>query len=279
MLTWLEAAVLAILQGVTELFPVSSLGHSVIIPKLLHWHIDQASDQFLPFLVVLHLGTALALLIFFWRDWWDLLLSLVGQGPVETRARNRRLFFLVVVATIPAGLIGLVLQDFLKSLFGAPLVAATFLTINGVILFIGERQRRKAGFREASDLKWGEALIVGVSQSAALIPGISRSGSTIVAGLWMGLRHEEAARFSFLMATPIIGAAGLLEVPKLLNDSSNTNVGMVLFAGVLAAIAAYLSVFFLMRYFHKTDFQALNPFAYYCMAAGVVAFALIAVGV
>ncbi len=279
MLTWLEAAVLAILQGVTELFPVSSLGHSVIIPKLLHWHIDQASDQFLPFLVVLHLGTALALLIFFWRDWWDLLLSLIGQGPAETRSRNQRLFFLVVVATIPAGLIGLVLQDFLRSLFGAPLVAATFLTINGVVLFIGERQRRKAGFREASDLKWGEALIVGVSQSAALIPGISRSGSTIVAGLWMGLRHEEAARFSFLMATPIIGAAGLLEVPKLLNDSSNTNVGMVFFAGVLAAIAAYLSVFFLMRYFHKTDFQALNPFAYYCMAAGVVAFALIAAGV
>ena len=279
MLTWLEAAVLAILQGVTELFPVSSLGHSVIIPKLLHWHVDQGSDSFLPFLVVLHLGTALALLIFFWRDWWDLLLSLIGKGPVEQQARNRRLFFLVVVATIPAGLIGLALQDFLKSLFGAPLVAATFLTINGVVLFVGERQRRKAGFRNASDLSWGEALIVGVSQSAALIPGISRSGSTIVAGLWMGLRHEESARFSFLMATPIIGAAGLLEVPKLLNDSSNTNVGMVFVAGVLAAVAAYFSVFFLMRYFHKTDFQALNPFAYYCMAAGVVAFALIAVGV
>ncbi len=279
MLTWLQAAVLAILQGVTELFPVSSLGHSVIIPKLLHWNIDQNSSSFLPFLVVLHLGTALALLIFFGRDWLDILGSLVGRGPVESRARNQKLFLLVVVATIPAGLIGLALKDYLEKLFGAPLVAATFLAINGVVLFVGERQRRKAGYRVASELSFVEALIVGVSQSAALIPGISRSGSTMVAGLWMGLRHEEAARFSFLMATPIIGAAGLLEVPKLMKNGSSSNVGMVLFAGVLAGVAAFLSVAILMRYFHRREFQALNPFAYYCMAAGVISFILLVVGV
>ncbi len=275
----IEAAVLAILQGATELFPVSSLGHSVIIPKLLHWDINQGSDSFLPFLVVLHLGTALALLLFFWRDWWNLLSSLIGQGPVEQRPRNRKLFFLVVVATIPAGIIGLALEKPLRHLFGAPLVAATFLAINGVVLFIGERKRRKAGLREASDLSWGQALIVGVSQSTALIPGISRSGATMVAGLWMGLRHEEAARFSFLMATPIIGAAGLLEVPKLIKHGSESSLSLVLFAGVLAAVSAYLSVTVLMRYFHRTDFEALNPFAYYCVAAGVISFVLILVGV
>lgn len=275
----LEAAVLAILQGVTELFPVSSLGHAVILPKLLHWHIDQGSESFLPFLVVLHLGTALALLLFFWRDWFDLLSSVAGQGPVEERERNRKLFLLVVVATIPAGILGLALEKPLKHLFGAPLVAAVFLAVNGVVLFIGERKRRKAGYRIASDLSWGQAIIVGVSQAAALIPGISRSGVTMVAGLWMGLRHEEAARFSFLMATPIIGAAGLLEVPKLMNEGSQSSTGVVLMAGVLAAVAAYLSVTILMRYFHKRDFQALNPFAYYCMAAGVLSFILIAAGV
>lgn len=274
-----EAFVLAILQGVTELFPVSSLGHSVIIPKLLHWNIQQGSESFLPFLVVLHLGTAFALLLFFWRDWFDLLSSLIGRGPVQEREQNRKLFLLVVVATIPAGLIGLALEKSLKHLFGAPLVAATFLVVNGIVLFVGERKRRKAGFRVASDLSWGQAFLVGVSQSAALIPGISRSGSTMVAGLWMGLRHEEAARFSFLMATPIIGAAGLLEVPKLMKHGSQSSVGVVLFAGVLAALSAYLSVTVLMRYFHKRDFEALNPFAYYCMAAGVISFILLAAGV
>jgi undecaprenyl-diphosphatase len=275
----LQAAVLAILQGVTELFPISSLGHAVILPKLLHWSVNENSDSFLPFLVVLHLGTALALLLFFWRDWYDILLALIGKGPDEERARNQKLFLLVVVATIPAGLIGLALQNYLEKLFGAPLVAATFLAINGVVLLVGERRRKKAGYRVASDLSWGQAIVVGVSQSAALIPGISRSGSTIVAGLWMGLRHEEAARFSFLMATPIITAAGLLEVPKLMKQGSDSSVSLVLFSGVLAAVAAFLSVAFLMRYFHKRDFQALNPFAYYCLAAGILSFILISAGV
>lgn len=275
----IQAAVLAILQGITELFPISSLGHAVIIPKLLHWNIDQGGESFLPFLVVLHLGTALALLLFFWRDWVYLLLSLIGRGPAEEQARNRRLFLLVVVATIPAGLVGLALQNYLKRLFGAPLVAATFLVVNGLILILGERRRRKAGYRVASDLSWGQAFVVGISQSAALIPGISRSGSTMVAGLWMGLRHEEAARFSFLMATPIIGAAGLLEVPKLMKQGSQSSAGVVAMAGVLAAVAAFFSVWFLMRYFHRREFEALNPFAYYCMAAGVLSFVLIAAGV
>jgi len=278
-MSWLEACVIAILQGATELFPISSLGHAVILPKLLHWHIDQGSTAFLPFLVVLHLGTALALLLYFWRDWVNLLGSFVGLGTEEQRAPNRKLLALVVVATIPAGLIGLLLEKPLRSLFGAPLVAAAFLVVNGIVLYFGERKRRKAGFRTAVELTWMQAIIIGISQSAALIPGMSRSGTTMVAGLSVGLRHEEAARFSFLMATPIIGAAGLLEVPKLIHDGSQSSLSMVLVAGLLAGLSAFLSVAFLMRYFKRSDVESLNPFAYYCILAGISAFVLIAAGI
>ncbi|HEX3723589.1 MAG TPA: undecaprenyl-diphosphate phosphatase [Nitrolancea sp.] len=278
-MSWLEACVMAILQGATELFPISSLGHAVILPKLLHWHINENSDSFLPFLVVLHLGTALALLLYFWRDWVNLLGSVVGRGEVEQREPNRKLLALVVVATIPAGLIGLLLEKPLRSLFGAPLVAAVFLVVNGVVLLFGERKRRKAGFRAAADLTWAEAFIVGVCQSFALIPGMSRSGTTMVAGLSVGLRHDEAARFSFLMATPVIGAAGLLEVPKLIKNGSQSDLTMIIVAGLLAGLAAFLSVTFLMRYFKRSDVESLNPFGYYCIVAGIAAFVLIAAGI
>ncbi len=272
----LETLAVAALQGVTELFPISSLGHAVLVPAVLGWNVDQSSEAFLPFLVVLHLGTAAALLAFFWREWAGLLAAAAGRGPAENRGQNRRLLFLLVAATVPAGLIGFVLEKRLTTLFDAPSIAALFLMVNGLILFVGEQKRRKAGFRTAAQLGWTEALWIGLWQSLALIPGISRSGATMVAGLLAGLHHEEAARFSFLMATPVIGGAALLEVPKLLRQGIGANLGLILLAGVVAGVVAYLSVAFLMRYFRRREVEALNPFAYYSWAVG--ALALLSIG-
>lgn len=272
----LQTLAVAALQGVSELFPISSLGHAVLVPAVLGWNVDENSNAFLPFLVVLHLGTAVALLAFFWRDWAVLLSAAAGRGPVEGRAENRRLLLLLVAATVPAALIGFVLEKKLQGLFGAPAIAALFLMVNGLILFVGEQRRRKAGFRTASQLGVVEALGIGVWQSMALIPGISRSGATMVGGLLFGLRHEDAARFSFLLATPIIAGAGLLEVPKLVRGGAGGNLDLILLSGVVAGVVAYLSVAFLMRYFQRREVDSLNPFAYYSWAVG--AFALIALG-
>src|SRR5689334_5913755 len=179
---------MAILQGMTELFPVSSLGHAVVLPRLLGWELDENAAYFLPFLVVLHLGTAAALLIYFWRDWIGLLLAVLGRGSAEERRAQWRLLGLIVLATIPAVILGFALRKPLGVLFGAPAVAATFLIVNGVVLFVGERLRRRGGDRRLEDLTWGGALLIGVLQSTALIPGISRSGATMVGGLLAGLR-------------------------------------------------------------------------------------------
>lgn len=272
----LETLAVAALQGVSELFPISSLGHAVVVPAVLGWSIDQNTNAFLPFLVVLHLGTALALLAFFWREWVVVLSAAAGKGPAEGRSENRRIFFLLVAATVPAALIGFVLEKKLQNLFGSPAIAALFLMVNGLILFVGEQKRRKAGFRTAAELGFVEAVGIGVWQSLALIPGISRSGATMVGGLLFGLRHEDAARFSFLLATPIIAGAGLLEVPKLVTSGVGGNLGLILLSGVVAGVVAYLSVAFLMRYFQRREVDSLNPFAYYSWAVGV--FALIALG-
>jgi undecaprenyl-diphosphatase len=273
--TYLQALVTAILQGITELFPVSSLGHAVLLPRLLGWSLDQQAPYFLPFLVVLHLGTAAALLIYFWRDWVELALALLGQGDPADRSRHWRLLGLIVVATIPAVIIGFALEHPLRSLFGSPLAAAIFLIVNGVILFVGERLRRQGGGeRSLSELGWRGALLIGTLQSAALIPGISRSGVTMVGGLLAGLKHRESAHFSFLIATPIIIGAGVLEVPKLLREGGHIN-GVAWIAGLVAGVTAFLSVAFLMRYFRRHDFEALDPFAYYCWAAGAIAAGLI----
>ena len=271
----LQAIFFAIIQGVTELFPVSSLGHAVVLPALLHWPIDEHAPDFLPFLVTLHVGTAGALLIYFRRDWIDFLLALLGRGPAETRGAERRLFWLLVVATIPAVVVGFAFEKWFRNLFGTPVVAASFLVANGAVLFVGERLRRRAGDRRLDSLGWKTALAVGACQCTALIPGISRSGATIVGGLLAGLRHADAARFSFLMATPIISGAAVLEVPKLLHEQSGAAglSGLSVLAGLVAGVTAYTSVAVLMRYFRRHDFEALDPFAYYCLAAG--AFALV----
>lgn len=271
-MTLVQAVIIAILQGVTELFPVSSLGHAVVLPRLLGWHVDQASPDFLPFLVVLHLGTATALLVYFWRDWMGLLLAFVGVGTGDERRAQWRLLWLIVVATIPAVILGFALEKWFRQLFGAPTAAAFFLIVNGGLLYIGERLRRKSGDKTLGQLSWIGALLIGLAQSTALVPGISRSGATMVGGLLLGLHHKESAHFSFLIATPIIFGAGILEVPHLLHQGVATGMGPAAWvAGVVAGLTAYASTAFLMRYFGKHDFQALDPFAYYCAAFGLAA--------
>ena len=266
----IQAAVMAVLQGATELFPVSSLGHAVILPALLRWPLDQNAPEFLPFLVMLHVGTATALLLYFWRDWWRLLLGVLGLADAHQNGESRRAFLLIVVATIPAVVVGFALEKFFRSLFGSPVTAAAFLVVNGLLLMFGERIRT-SGHRPLSELTIKDALIIGCWQCAALIPGISRSGATIVGGLTRGVDHEGSAHFSFLIATPIILGATVLEVPKLLHASVAPGVfELSAFAAVLSGVTAWLSTWFLMRYFRSHDDWALNPFAYYCIAVGVV---------
>jgi undecaprenyl-diphosphatase len=274
-MTFLQAIVMAVLQGLTELFPVSSLGHAVVLPHLFGWHIDQHAPQFLPFLVVLHIGTAAALLAYFWRDWIGLALALIGIGPRNQRPARRRQLGLIVVATIPAVILGFALEKFFRNLFGTPVVASVFLIVNGGLLFFGERLRRAGrSVRTIDGMRWRDAIYIGLWQSTALIPGISRSGATIVGGLLAGLHHEDSARFSFLIATPVIAGAAVLEVPKLLHAGGGFG-PVAWIAGVVAGITAFLSVAFLMRYFKRHDFEALDPFAWYCWTFGAVSLALL----
>jgi len=270
-MTTLQAVLIAFLQGVTELFPVSSLGHDVILPDLLRLGINQRAPEFLPFLVVLHLGTAAALLLYFWRDWWNILINLFGAG--HEREFSRKVLTMVIIATLPAVILGFMFEHKLKDLFGVPVIAAGFLFLNGFVLFIGERMKRSRTSQEGQGdlraLTWKGALAIGLWQCTAFLPGISRSGSTMIGGLLSGLSHRASAHFSFLIATPVILGAAVLEVPKLLHQTAAP--GMLEFSligGVVAAITAYASIAFLMHYFRKHEFDALDPFAYYCWAAG-----------
>jgi undecaprenyl-diphosphatase len=282
-MTFLQAVIFALLQGLTELFPVSSLGHAVILPAVLGWHIDQESPRFLPFLVVLHVGTATALLVYFWRDWLSLLMAAFGRGGAINRTihESRHLIALLVLGTLPAVMLGFVFEKWLRHLFGSPVAAAAFLIVNGIVLFAGERLRRRANVagnrRELVRARWSDAIVIGLAQTTAFFPGISRSGATIVGGLLVGLRHEDAARFSFLLATPIILGAAVLEIPKLLHASPVTGAagisgGVLWVAGLVAGLTAYASTAFLMRYFrNREESPALDPFAYYCWLAGALA--------
>ncbi len=275
---------LAMLQGVTELFPISSLGHTVIIPALLGWGDLVHDPGFLPLIVALHLGTSIALFIYFWRVWFQVgrsVVKSVKDGEVK-RGTEEWVSFLIIIGCIPGGLLGVFLEKPLKLLFASPLVASAFLVVNGSLLFLGERLRRRAEakmqvenvdvkerearFRPLSSLSWMEAIMIGFAQALALIPGISRSGVTMVAGLGVRLNHEDAARYSFLLGTPLIGAAALLEVPQLFSQSLQVLL-LVLLGMVVAGVAAYLSTRFLMKYFET---GRLYPFAYYCWAAGLL---------
>jgi undecaprenyl-diphosphatase len=269
----IQAIVIAILQGATELFPVSSLGHAVVLPAILDWGLDQNAPSFLPFLVMLHLGTAAALLGFFWRDWLALLLGVLGLSTPHLVRQSRRVFLLLVVATIPAVMVGYALEHLLRGLFGSPSIAAIFLGANGILLIVAERLRtRSAGnsHRPVSSLSTVDAVVIGLWQCLALIPGLSRSGVTIVGGLLRGLDHEGAAHFSFLIALPIILGATVLEVPKLLHASVPPGTfGMAALAAVVAGCVALASTAFLMHYFRRHDRWSLDPFGWYCIAIGV----------
>jgi undecaprenyl-diphosphatase len=292
-LTIFQAIVLALLQGVTELFPISSLGHTVILPGLLGWGNLETNTScggqscFLPFITSLHLGTSIALLIYFWRDWVQVgktLVVSVRDGEVK-KGDASWVSWLIIIGSIPAGLIGVFLETPLKEAFSSPLLAATFLIVNGSILFAGEQLRRRsearlnmltpkereAHFRPLTSLSWKEAVVVGMAQSVALIPGFSRSGTTIVAGLGVRLTHEDAARFSFLLGAPIILAAAALEIPQLFSQPPYTLL-LVFIGMVLSGIAAYISTKFLMSYFET---GRLDPFAYYCWGAGLVSLFLL----
>ncbi|MGA9853382.1 MAG: undecaprenyl-diphosphate phosphatase [Gammaproteobacteria bacterium] len=276
MLLALHLLILAIIQGVTELFPISSLGHSILVPAVLHWPIDREAAWFLPYIVVLHLGTAAALFIYFRRDWFALLGG-AWKARGNVSGPQARLFWLLVLGTIPAGIIGLLLERRIRELFGSFTVAAIFLMVNGVILFIGDALKQRAARHELTGMGWWRAFGIGCAQALALIPGISRSGATLVAGVWSGLDYAASARFSFLLATPIIGAAGLLEVPKLIRHRALMPEGLMLTivaGGILAGIFAWLSTRFLMKYFNRHEVTALRPFGIYCLLAGAVALVL-----
>lgn len=285
MLSYFQAIVLGALQGFTELLPVSSLGHSVILPQLLGWTDVVAAQSaqesyFLAFLVGLHVATAIALLFFYRATWARIvggLLASVRTRRIDTP--DQRLAWLLVVATIPAGLVGLLLEHTLRVVFARPLAAAAFLVVNGLILLFGEWVRRRAevrravathaitptGDRRLDTLDFREAIGIGGAQVLALLPGISRSGTTMVAGLARGLDHEDSARFSFLLATPIILAAGLYKLPDLLGPNGDGVRPQILVGSLAAGLAAYLSVRFLTRWFET---RTLIPFAVYCLVAG-----------
>ncbi len=269
----LEALLVALMQGATELFPVSSLGHAVVLPALLHWHLDQSAPSFLPFIVMLHTGTATALVLYFWRDWLALARGVLGIGSNQSVNEARLAFVLIVIATIPAVIVGFTLEKFVRGLFASPVVAAVFLVVNGFLLLVGERLRALKG-RPLATLTARDALIIGVWQCAAMIPGISRSGATMVGGLLCGIDHEGSAHFSFLIATPVIAGATVLEVPKLLHAGVAPGVFAIsCLAALVAGVTAWLSTWFLMRYFRNHTEWALNPFAYYCIVLGGGAFA------
>ena len=279
--TFVQAMVLAVLQGVSELFPVSSLGHTVLLPALLRWHIDEGSESFLAFVVVLHLGTALALIVFYRDDWVRIVRALVTtivRGKIGDD-RDERTAWLLVAATIPVGVLGVLLQSAVKQLFASPLPVSAFLFLNGFVMLLGEwlrrRQHERAGhpYKRLEELTLKDGVLVGFAQSLALLPGISRSGSAIVAGLLRDLRHEDAARYSFLLATPVILAAGVLEFPKLFTPAAHDVLVQACAGGVLAGVTAYASVAFLTRWFRHND---LSPFAWYCIVAGAVSFLLFA---
>jgi len=279
-ISYLQALILGLVQGVAEPFPISSLGHGVILPRLLGWNIHQNDKFFLTFLVATHLATAIVLFFFFLRDWMRILAGLgrslrdreIGRNDVDAR-----LGWLLVVGTIPAGLIGVLLEDSLRKLFASAASAAAFLIVNGVLLLLFERWRKRAprpgdalGDHDrhiAETVSWRQAIGVGAAQAAALVPGISRSGITMGGGLLVGLSNEDAARYGFLLATPIIGAAAVLKLPDLMGSAGNGVRGPALVGALAAGLTTFFAVKFLLKYFET---NRLTPFGIYCIAAGTI---------
>jgi len=292
MMSYLQAIVIALVQGVTELFPVSSLGHSVLVPAWIggSWEtlVTQSSSPhsessfYLAYIVALHCATALALLWFFREDWLRIISGFFRSLGPSMRSRrlvaadpDARLAWLIVIATIPVGITGLALEHVFRTALAKPLAASIFLFVNGLILLGGERLRRHDPRSEINDPEgsddriarqpYGNGLWIGTAQIFALFAGISRSGITIVAGLWRGLSHEDSARFAFLLATPVILAAGVLKLPSLFGSAGKHIHGQVIVGVLICGTAAYFSVKYLVRYFET---RTLTPFAVYCLVVG-----------
>jgi undecaprenyl-diphosphatase len=276
-ISYLQAIILGALQGISEPFPISSLGHAVLLPKLLGWNIHQNDEYFLSFLVATHCATALVLFLFFLDDWKRIWFGFVRsiRGKATPRDTDARLAWIIIVGTIPAGILGVALEHKLRVLFASPTSAAIFLTVNGLLLLAVERYRRRPprpgdgegdGDERIAKMGFRQALGIGAAQALALIPGISRSGVTMGGGLLTGLSNEDAARYAFLLATPVIGAAGVLKLPDLLGSGGDGVRGQALVGAIAAAITTWAAVKFLLRYFETSR---LTPFGYYCCAAGV----------
>lgn len=282
MISYFQAVILGILQGISELFPISSLGHSVIFPRLVGWNIHQDAPYFLTFLVATHFATAVVLVFFFWKHWvrifYGFLRSLRDR---EIKDVDAKLAWLLIIGTIPAGLLGVLFQDSLKTFFASPQIVAVFLLCNGIMLFAGEMLRRKRAGQvknpesNIAKTSWLQAFFVGASQAIALFPGFSRTGSTLVGGLLVGLSHEDAATYSFLLATPIIAAAAILKLPELFTSANNSVLGPTLVGALCAGVFAYLSIRFLTKYFKQ---NTLTPFAVYCVVVGVLTSAVFLFG-
>lgn len=283
MLSYFQAVVLGLSQGITELFPISSLGHSVLLPGLFGWHVDQNANQFLTFLIATHFATALVLFFIYWKDWARIIRGIfrsLAAREISAADPDARLGWLLIVTTIPAGIAGVLFETQVQRFFISSTSAAIFLIANGFLLFGAESLRRRSMDREiisengsgadkriANKLSWSKSLKVGFLQIIALIPGFSRTGSTLSGGLLVGLSHEDALRYSFLLATPIIAAAALLKLPPLIASGNMATMEVALVGACSAAIAAYLSVKFLVRYFKS---KTLTPFAIYCVAIGII---------
>jgi undecaprenyl-diphosphatase len=277
-ISYFQAIVLGLIQGFAEPFPISSLGHGVIAPRLFGWDIHQNDQFFLTFLVATHCATAIVLFGFFFRDWMRIFRGMgrsLRDRQIGREDSDARLGWLLVVGTIPAGVIGLLLEHPLRSLFASAASAAAFLILNGVLLLVFERFRKRpprpgenVGDSDSriAKLHWRQAFGIGTAQVAALVPGISRSGITMGGGLLFGLSNEDAARYSFLLATPIIGAAGVLKLPELLGSTGNGVRGPALFGALAAGLTTYIAVKFLLKYFET---NRLTPFGIYCIVAGV----------
>lgn len=316
-----QALFIGALQGVSELFPVSSLAHTILIPALLNWGIDQEANNFLSFVVALHLATAIALVIYFWREWREVVLAYVGSVQRRKLVYDEasKFAWLLVAGTVVVGAFGLVFEKQLRKFFEDPKfswLVAVFLILNGGVMLYGEYLRKRSGrvgvatltplktksavtsgaivstetapgfqtevtelamaangqLRRVEQLSFVEGGVIGGSQLLALFPGISRSGVTMMSGLLARLSHEQAARFSFMLATPVIGLAALLKLPDLFKPEARDMLGTTALAAVLAGITAYLSIRFLMRYFET---KRLSPFGYYCMGFGLFALAVL----
>jgi undecaprenyl-diphosphatase len=340
-LTYAEAGVIGLLQGVTELFPISSLGHAVLVPAIIggSWgqdlDVSKTESPYLAFIVGLHVATATAMIIYFWRDWLRIIKGffaslghVIAPAPGTRRFQpqdtNQMLAWMIILATIPVGLAGIALEHDFRVYFSKPLLTATFLFINGFILLAGERARRRHADMEAQEMAadlqavserqktavaagthgsggrhssgqravkqqhanlaveadqrigWLGAFLLGASQILALLPGISRDGTVMVAGMFRGLSRQDAARFSFLLSAPVILAAGVLKIPDLTGPLGAGIRGPILFGSLVSGIAAFLALRFLVRYFSDPK-RTLTPFAIYCLAAGLASFIYLSV--